>query len=1059
MASNRKDVELSLRVSTPGAENVDALAGDVHALAGEGRQLESALAGGADKLAEFAARTRELRAAEQSAAAELRQAKQAVAEQREAIDRAKAAYQAAGGDAAKYRQELGAMRLALVDAKAELRQKAEALAAAGAAAKGAASAERAYADQVKASAAQQAAATAKVRDGLAGLQDDFRKLQALAGAAIGGQLLGGFAGDLARTADAAANLTARIKLVTGEGAAFDSAWRGVFDVAQRTNTALETTGDLFTRIAKAGKDIGVTTADALRLTETINQATQLSGASAESANAAITQLIQGLQSGVLRGDEFNSVMEQAPRLAQGLADGLGLTTGELRKMAEAGRLTSATVISALQGQSAALQAEFDKLPPTIGRALSNLSSAWTVYIGEADKAHGVSATAAAAISALARNLDTVGAFLLSAGKAAAAYKAVELAQTFLSQSAAISANTGVTAANTAATAANTAAKQANAAATAAAGDAAAGGTTKLGAAISGLKTFALVGVLTNLREIGTAIGEGVARWAGYGKAIDAAAAQQRAEEEATRAAAAAKAALAQRAQIAADKLLGLSAEGRKVLDEFEGLRQKGEGAAEALEKVTKSLRLDDIKGIADAGAALDALALKGQISARQVQESWTKALKGIDLGVFEAQARAAFDGSEQGARRLAAALDGATREAIARAGLDFQLISGGMGEAAQSAINSLDLIVRRLDVLNAAGVDTGRALTASISKAIDSADSKRAIDAVRGQIEAVRKVLGDKIADGFLDQAKQKALELKDAADKAAPGINSIREAYKQLGIQAPEDLARVAKANRDAWELIKNDGTASAATVQQAFARYAQSALDASGAAGTASRALTEETLKAQAAAKGLAVEFDNTGRVIVRGAFEATAAVEKTTGAIKEQSAALEKLYDRYRLVSDASKTADGFAKGADGAAAGTFTNTLPVDQAFRLIDSVKNGQQSNLTVEEARAAFAQAEAAFKDMQAFTRQSPGSSSIEYQQTTTALYQAARAALDKVLSQSGQAQKLTGVAAAPQASGSRTVNINLAGRNASINVASQADSDALVGLLRQLESSQGTAA
>jgi tape measure domain-containing protein len=94
---------------------------------------------------------------------------------------------------------------------------------------------------------------------------------------------------------------------------------------------------------------------------------QLSGASASASDAAITQLIQGLQSGVLRGEEFNSVMEQAPRLAQALAAGLGVTTGQLRAMAQAGELTAKTVITSLQSQSAALQDEFTSFARTDGK--------------------------------------------------------------------------------------------------------------------------------------------------------------------------------------------------------------------------------------------------------------------------------------------------------------------------------------------------------------------------------------------------------------------------------------------------------------------------------------------------------------------------------------------------------------------------------------------------------------------------------------------------------------------------------------------------------------------
>jgi tape measure domain-containing protein len=1078
MATSKRDVELALRVSTTGAGDVSKLEQDVRALAAQGGTAGAEFERMADGLAAAAASTKEFRAAEAAAVADVKAAKQALNDQKDALDRIKASYQASGGDAVAYRKEVGTLRLALVDSKVALRQKQDGLTATAAAARAGAVAEKALADQVRATTAQQEVAGVKVSDGLKSIGAQLTQIRTVAAAALGGQLLGGLAGDISRTADEYSNLAARIKLTTGEGVVFTTAFNGVQEVAQRTNSTLEGTGTLFTKIAQAGKALGLGVADALHLTESINQAVQISGSSAEASSAAIIQLIQGLQSGVLRGDEFNSVMEQAPRLAKALADGLGVTTGELRKMAEAGKLTSATVISSLQGQSAVLQSEFEKLPATVGRALTSLSTSWTIYVGEVDKANGISAAAASAINALARNLDTLGAVLLGVGKAAAAYKAIGLAQLFLGHAAAMATATTATTANTAATAANTTAKQVNAVATAAAGESAAVGAGKFASAIASIKLFALVAVVTNLREIGTAIGEGLAKWAGYGKAIEQVDAAAKAEEETTRANAAAKAALAQQLQVATERALGLTVESKKLVDEFEGLRLKGEGTAEALEKLTKNLRLGDIKGIADAGAALDALGLKGELSADQIRDSFTTALKGIDLGVFVTEARAAFDGSEQGARRLAAAVDGALREAIQRSGLDFQLISGGMGKAAQSSLNDLDLIVSGLDRLQKSGVDTGRLLTAALGKAIDNADSQKAIETVRLQIESLRHVLGDKVADGFLDQAKVKALELKDALDKAVPGITSIREAYKQLGVQAPEDLARVATANKSAWDLIRQDGTAGADVLKAAFMRYAQSALDASGAAGTAGRETTKAMLEAEAAARGLAVEFDNTGRVIVRGAMDAASAVGKTgeafrqtTADIERQAAALQTLYDKYRLVASAKTTADGFAKNPDGSAAGTFNNNLPVDQAFALVNSVKGGAKSDMTVEQARAALKQAKDAFENMQAFTRDSPGSSSMEYQQSTTALYQAARAAFDKVMSENGLAPKVGGLptpqgTAAPAgtpkaapAGGTRTVNINIGGHMTRVNVASQADSDALVAMLRNLESAKGTAA
>lgn len=1058
MATNNREVELALRVKAAGAEDVQALAGDVQDLAGESKKLGAAGETGAAGLAALTARTKELRAAQAAAAAESRAAKQAYQAQREEIDSYKASITAAGGNVRDYKKEIGALQVALSAAKTAQREKSEALAAASAAAKNAAGAERALTDQIKAGAAQQAAAARTAGDGIKDIGAQLMQLRTIAAAALGGQLLGGLAGELSHTADSYKDLAARVKLATGEGAAFGTAFQGVFEIAQRTNTAVEATGTLFAKVLQAGKALGIGVADALHLTESINQATQLSGASAEASNAAIIQLVQGLQSGVLRGDEFNSVMEQAPRLAQALADGLGVTTGELRKMGEAGKLTSATVIASLQGQSAVLQAEFDKLPATVGRALTNLSTSWTQYVGEVDRANGISATAAGVINALARNLDTLGAVLLGAGKAAIAYKALDLAQLFFAQGASITAATTATAANTAATVANTAAKQANAAA----GDGAAASAGRFAGAIASIKLFTLVGVLTNLREIGTAIGEGAARWMGYGKSIEQAEAAAKAEEETTRANAAAKAALAQQMQIASDKALGLTAESKKLVNEFEGLRLKGESTAESLDKLTKNLRLGDIKGITDAGAALDALGVKGALSGDQIRASWMRALKDIDLGVFAAEANAAFDKSEQGARRLADAMEGALREAIRRSGIDFQLISSGMGAAAQSAVNDLEIVIGGLERLQASGADTAQLLATSIGKAINSADSQKSIEAVKLQIESVRRVLGDKVADGFLEEAKQKALELKDSLDRALPGINSIREAYKQLGIQAPADLARTAAANKQAWDLIKADGTAGADVLKAAFARYAQSALDASGAAGTAGRETTKAMLEAEAAAKGLAVEFDNTGRIIVRGSGEASRAVggigdafRQTTEDIKAQTAALQALYDKYRNAPPSNKTNDGFTKNADGSAAGSFNNMLPVDQAFALA----NGQQ--MTLEQATAALQQAKNAYDDMQAFLKLNPGAASSDYINSTTALYNGARLAFEKFTAQPlmGNGAPTTATQTPSAGSTSRTVNISIGGWQTPINVASQSDSDALVSVLRQLESAKATAA
>lgn len=345
MATANRDVKLTIAAGVTGQDDVEAMGRSFADLAGEGKKTERAFDGTADsvdrmraELVDLAAATKLQRAAEADATTAVKDARRAYDEQRDARARLRAEARAGNTDTVKFKADELAMTHAVIDAGVALRAKREALAAATTAAKTSAAAEQSLTNEIKAastaiasSSQQQIANNAQLRASVESVGAQFRQLQAIGAAALGGSYVGGLIKDLAATADEAANLAARIKLVTGEGPQFQAAFNGVADIALRTNSALNDTAMLFARISKAGTDAGLSAqaaqSQALALTETINQAVQLSGASADASSAAITQLIQGLQSGVLRGDEFNSVMEQAPRLAQALATGLGRTTG------------------------------------------------------------------------------------------------------------------------------------------------------------------------------------------------------------------------------------------------------------------------------------------------------------------------------------------------------------------------------------------------------------------------------------------------------------------------------------------------------------------------------------------------------------------------------------------------------------------------------------------------------------------------------------------------------------------------------------------------------------
>lgn len=216
--------------------------------------------------------------------------------------------------------------------------------------------------------------------------------------------------ELAQAADSYTNLSVQIQIATREGGDFTSAMAGVHQVALATNSSLDATAGLFTRLNTVGKEMGMTQQQALDLTKTVTQAIQIGGGSAQASEAAITQFIQAMQGGVLRGEEFNSIMENGYGLAEALAKGLGVTTGELRKMAENGELSSERVIKAVQSQATQIQETYNQFPTTISNALQKISTQWQILIGEMDQANGSSATVANALSIIADNLGILKVF-------------------------------------------------------------------------------------------------------------------------------------------------------------------------------------------------------------------------------------------------------------------------------------------------------------------------------------------------------------------------------------------------------------------------------------------------------------------------------------------------------------------------------------------------------------------------------------------------------------------------------------------------------------------------
>lgn len=156
----------------------------------------------------------------------------------------------------------------------------------------------------------------------------------------------------------------------------------VFNITQQTRSSLDATASLYARLERATRQYGTSADDLSKLTTIINQGFVVSGATAQEAENAIIQLSQGLASGALRGEEFNSVNEQGNRLIVALADSMGVSIGQMRNMAAQGKLTTDVVVKGLLSQGATIGNEFANTTTTISQALQVAGNNITKFFGE-----------------------------------------------------------------------------------------------------------------------------------------------------------------------------------------------------------------------------------------------------------------------------------------------------------------------------------------------------------------------------------------------------------------------------------------------------------------------------------------------------------------------------------------------------------------------------------------------------------------------------------------------------------------------------------------------------
>ncbi|TPT75077.1 tape measure protein [Acinetobacter baumannii] len=207
----------------------------------------------------------------------------------------------------------------------------------------------------------------------------------------------------------------KLKLVTNSQEELNRAMADTFDIAQRSASSWGAVNDVYSKYMSNAKTLNLTQEQTAKLTEITSKAVAISGSNAESASAALFQYGQALDGGVLRAEEFNSLVDGAGGLLNAMAKGLGVTRGELRQMMLDGKLTGEVITKALLKAGDSVDELYGKTDKTISQSLGMLSNAITKFVGEAGKGSGTAQVLSGSIQTLAGNLDVLTSAMMVGG--------------------------------------------------------------------------------------------------------------------------------------------------------------------------------------------------------------------------------------------------------------------------------------------------------------------------------------------------------------------------------------------------------------------------------------------------------------------------------------------------------------------------------------------------------------------------------------------------------------------------------------------------------------------
>ena len=230
---------------------------------------------------------------------------------------------------------------------------------------------------------------------------------------LGGGLLAGSAlsrgiASYTRLADEATAMRNALSNAGLAGEELARVYEQLFKSAQKNSAPVGSLVDLYSKLALTQKELGVTSDDLIRFTDGIAVALKVAGTDATAASGSLLQLSQALGGGIVRAEEFNSILEGTPTIAQAVARGLkeaGGSVAELRKLVVKGEVSSAAFFRAFEAGSGVLRQQAANAQSTVGQAFTRIGNSLVTAAGDFDEASGASASLARIIGELADAVD------------------------------------------------------------------------------------------------------------------------------------------------------------------------------------------------------------------------------------------------------------------------------------------------------------------------------------------------------------------------------------------------------------------------------------------------------------------------------------------------------------------------------------------------------------------------------------------------------------------------------------------------------------------------------